>query len=149
RGSVRQHGYLGGKHGGGRRLRLEQPILLWDPGIAMAIAVVASVKNTPAIDGNTTGAIDTTGATLLVMHAAYYVAPSSVSDSYGNTWVSVIDETGSPHSQMWYVANPIVGPGHTFTISGIGLFQCMQAAAFSSVATTSPLDQFDGNSNPS
>jgi hypothetical protein len=115
----------------------------------MAIALVSNVRNTPAANGNTSGSIDTTGASLLVMHVSTYSQgpDPTVSDSKGNTWTALTAQdppVSEPRSQLFYVANPTVGSGHTFTVAGTGIFHVTCAAAFSGALTVSPFDQQNG-----
>lgn len=78
----------------------------------------------PSLDANavTTDAIDTTGATLLVVILSDHAGTSPVSDSKGNTWTALtaqaaVDVGGGIGGavRLHYVINPIVGTGHTFT----------------------------------
>jgi len=107
----------------------------------MAIALVASAfvinKTTGGGgSGGTTGSVNTTGATLLTATFGYYPS-GSVSDNMGNTWVQAVTINGFWQSNVFYVANPTVGSGHTFTLSGS--YCDAQFAAWSGTAT-SPLD---------
>lgn len=112
----------------------------------MAIALVSSVQGTPGQNGNTSSAIDTTGATLLVGCMTGYGIPDSISDSKGNTWTGLTNlSAGGIITRLWYVANPTVGSGHTFTSAGGNLYQAMHTAAFSGVLTVSPFDQENGS----
>jgi hypothetical protein len=95
--------------------------------------LIASVQATPGPNGGTTGAIDTTGAKLIVIHTASVVAVSGVSDSKGNTWVpkTVRSNVGlTRHSQQFYVLNPTAGAGHTFTVSGLNTYAVIEAVAY-------------------
>lgn len=110
----------------------------------MAYALVAQVK----ANGNdtfATGSIDTTGANLLVATFADTFAegsPPALTDSKSNTWVSGI--RSGPFGQctsVYYAWNPIVGTGHTFTLTGTDMFGSLQVEAFSGSDTTAnPLD---------
>lgn len=112
----------------------------------MAIALVSSVSAVNNPDTVTTGSIDTTGATLLVMGISMDSGGTpSVSDSKGNTWTALTASTsGSTRSVIYYVANPTVGTGHTFTNAGNQNYSTIYVAAFSGVITTSPFDQQNG-----
>lgn len=91
------------------------------------------------ISPSTTTGFDSTGATLLIIIAHYYVSPDpySFSDSYGNTWhqrtiygasedrahivlAYAYDKAGAPLS---------LGAGHTFTI-GAALYQSLTVTAW-------------------
>lgn len=99
-----------------------------------------------ATASGTSSAINTTGATLLVMSVADFSHDSTtdtISDSKGNTWVALTNRVASTiNGTIWYVANPTVGSGHTFTCAG-NYIGC-SVAAFSGVTTTSPFDQENG-----
>lgn len=113
----------------------------------MAIAHVASAKVAGA-SGGTTASIDTTGASLLTLVCGYGAVAISVSDSKGNTWTALTEHSsGATKSIVYYCANPTVGTGHTFTLTGASSASSMIASAWSGVATSSPLDQdvgYDG-----
>lgn len=95
--------------------------------------------------GGTSPAIDTTGASLLVIHLSDYSAAGAgvVSDSKGNTWVKDVESSqGASRSAIFHAANPAVGSGHTFTI--VASNSGAEVLAFSNVATASPLDLTHG-----
>lgn len=100
------------------------------------IALVATVK-ARNVSGGTTGAIDTTGANLIVVAISGFNAPTLV-DSKTNTWTGLTLQTGgnSSTSRLFYCVAPTVGSGHTFT-SAAGLYQTIVAFAFSG-ANASP-----------
>ena len=89
----------------------------------MSLLVTATASGaTP----RSTSGVDTTGAKLLVIVANVYGTNPTItaSDSKGNTWQSLTrrDSTGSSADKMYcrlfYCINPVVGSGHTFTVSG-------------------------------
>jgi len=104
----------------------------------MAITYVAGTTATPGASGGTTAAIDTTGATLLVVSVSYYgvgTAPT-VTDSKGNTWTALTMHGGTiPRHQLFYALTPTVGTGHTFTASGSGFYPAIIAQAYAGVGT--------------
>jgi len=111
---------------------------------------IAAGPHTFAVSSNgsaiTTSAIDTTGMTLLVMSVSYYQpnGPGTVSDSKGNTWVAAgtAGNTGEAGTALFYVKNPTVGTGHTFTAgTGVTTFPGLFVAAFSGTDTTANRDQ--------
>lgn len=119
----------------------------------MAITVVAQVTATGDAATATTAAIDTTGATLLVMMIAWQGSGGgsvSVSDSKGNTWTALRESgSGAVRTNLYYATNVAgkVGTGHTFTVTkggaasifpGIGIVACAGAHA------TAPADQTNG-----
>lgn len=87
--------------------------------------------------------IDTTGASLLVMAVGWQSGVAiTVTDSKGNTWYPLANQSQSPiQGQIYYAWNPTVGAGHTFTVSGTGAFAAFEVGAFAGVLTTSnPFD---------
>lgn len=107
-------------------------------------AVVAGLNATSV----TTAAIDTTGASLLVAMVHGHGGTFSISDSKSNTWTLAqsISVSGA-RSNLYYVANPTVGSGHTFTGGSSVGTSSLYAAAFSGVSTSSPIDINDSNSD--
>lgn len=111
----------------------------------MTIALVTQAK-AGGLNGATTSSVDTTGATLLVMAVAYNTGSITVSDSKSNTWTALTAQSnGSMYVRLYYAANPTVGAGHTFTVSGSGLAPGFVASAWSGVVTSSPFDQQVGS----
>lgn len=121
----------------------------------MTISRVAHTT-TSGLGDSTSGAINTTGATFLIAAVSFNTGGSiTVSDSKSNTWtaLSTIDPGAGAATRLYYVANPTVGSGHTFTVAG-GIAASMAVAAFSGVTTTSPLSagsdvgHFEGTGSP-
>jgi hypothetical protein len=79
------------------------------------VAHTGASSATPA----TTPAIDTTGATLIIIAAADDVAPS-VHDSAGNTWtpLTLWDQGTTMLLRLFYCVNPTTSTSHTFTAVG-------------------------------
>jgi hypothetical protein len=103
----------------------------------MAVALIAHAS----VANGTTSAIDTTGATLLVAWDGS-ATPSAPTDSKSNSWTGLGVSVGASgfggFAQAFYVANPTVGSGHTFTSTSS--FSGLSIAAFSGVTTSSPFD---------
>src|SRR6188474_1223549 len=111
----------------------------------MAIALVTNqiVASSGGADV-TTSAVDTTGATLLVIGLSLYTQLDNtfgVTDSKSNTWQVLTkyeaNESGTFAVNLFYCLSPIVGSGHTFsnvTSSG-AQYPVLAVAAFSGVAT--------------
>jgi hypothetical protein len=99
-------------------------------------AVVASTYGTSSDGGNTaaTSAIDTTGATLIVINLSGLANAATVSDSKTNTWtrLSFYNQGGSG-TNLYYALNPTVGSGHTFSVGSSAIFPALHVAAFSGV----------------
>lgn len=99
----------------------------------MAITHVATISAGLGVNGGTTGAFTTTGATLLVASVSCVGTNAiTLSDSKGNTWTALTRRTGpSTHShQIFYVASATVGAGHTVTVSGTGIYASVVVVAF-------------------
>lgn len=113
----------------------------------MSIALVTNTHATGGASGGTTPAVDTTGASLLVVVIGYDDGGTpAVSDSKGNTWTPLTaHDSGSVASRMYYAANPTVGSGHTFTVSGVATISSLCMAAFSGVLTVLPFDVQNGS----
>ncbi len=102
----------------------------------------------------TTSAIDTTGATFLVLSLAFY-APTvtvTISDSKSNTWTALTRRgAGTDVDILTYVCySPTVGSGHTFSLdsSPNGSFATMEVMAFSGI-TASAVNTSTGASTSS
>lgn len=98
----------------------------------------------------TSSAIDTTGASLLIINVANaFLFDPVLSDSKGNTWhfaLSLDDVSNNSQFNMAYAWNPTVGSGHTFTVDGALNFVSAEVIAFSGIRTSSdPLDQINTN----
>src|SRR6185436_2727550 len=85
----------------------------------------------------TSPAINTTGATLLVMMAADYAQASTSdtrSDSMGNTWTPLQNcAAGVNNLTAWYTLSPITNSAHVFQVKGS--YTSMAVMAFAGVAT--------------
>ncbi len=106
------------------------------PPIALVSHVAAGAAGMPS------AAIDTTGATLLVItQAAALAGGVTPTDSKGNTWTALTEYGGgSVSNQIFYCASPTVGTNHTFTPSGVSV--SIAVAAFSGTLNAVP----DGSS---
>lgn len=105
-------------------------------------------------NGGTSGAIDTSSASILVAHAASYKPGTlTFSDSKGNTWTKLTAKTANTFSksQIAYAFDHggsalVVGSGHTFTIATDTppTYCTFNAAAFSGSLTTDPINAQNG-----
>jgi hypothetical protein len=111
----------------------------------VAYARISKVSARSGDNNNvTTAGIDTTGAKLIVVAAAYSAA-ITLTDSNGNTWTALTAQQSATHaSRLYYCVNPVVGAGHTFTLSSTGGFPSLAVAAYSGAAS-SPFDQQNGS----
>jgi len=120
----------------------------------MTFALVVETRKTPTVGPGAgvvaSDAIDTTGATLLVVAITRYGAGSNattMSDSNSNTWVSLPVRkvsTGTIRHQLYYCIGGTVGPGHTFSFSSVSSYPMIRVMAFSG---TSPSYDVDTGTN--
>lgn len=85
----------------------------------------------------TTSAIDTTGATFLILAMASYTGAGAptVTDSKSNSWTALTARTiGGSRMQLFYSFPSSVGSGHTFSES-VNNYTGFAVAAFSGVTT--------------
>ncbi len=109
----------------------------------MANAYVIDAEAESGGNVATTGAVDTTGANLIILATSNDTGAAAVSDSKSNTWTPVANEVGvAPRVRLFYCFNPTTDAAHTFSNdpAGSGGFPAIAMAAFSG-AVTSPLDQ--------
>jgi hypothetical protein len=100
-----------------------------------------------------TTAVDTTGATFLVMSCSWFsdfgTLTATASDSKSNTWTGLTTyNIGGSSTRLFYVnsATPTVGAGHTFTCDGNNTFPVVAFIAASG-GVASPLDQQNGDAD--
>lgn len=126
------------------------PILASSASSAAGAALVSSNVQAVGANGGTTSAIDTTGANLIdvcVSHATGTTA--TLTDSKSNTYTLIRSDVASGEFILdhYYVYNPTVGSGHTFTIAtATGVKAVVSSFAFSNMAS-SPLDKTNGNND--
>ncbi len=93
-------------------------------GPGPVVSAVQGYYNSTFLTTHTTAAFDSTGGDLIVMcassHSGVTLTPS---DSFGNTWTPISGPTNASagafdlRTQLWYAKSPVVGPGHTITMS--------------------------------
>jgi hypothetical protein len=116
------------------------------------MSLVAHLGASLGVSGGTTGNIDTTGATLLVVCAISFNASSTptIADSNSNTWTQInqVNDGTAVLGTMWYVnsATPTVGAGHNFTLQGTSTFIAVMVLAFNN-SQTNPLVHNNSNSS--
>lgn len=95
----------------------------------------------------TTGAIDTTGANLLVAVVTGLGTLPVVTDSKSNTWTTVTAASGpgTLTTQIVYAKNPTVGAGHTFIFTGAATYPSGCVGAFHGADTSQNIDQHAAN----
>lgn len=89
-------------------------------------------------DTVTTAGVDTSGANLIVVYVAYAQGTTpAISDNQGNTlnYVALTERVAAAsfNGRLYYVMNPTVGAGHTFTATASSSFPSIFALAFSGV----------------
>jgi hypothetical protein len=122
----------------------------------MPIAHVASVSAVQGASGGTTGAFNTTGASLIVVSVPTYLPflQPTVSDNKGNTYVQLSSLTQSPslrHTLYYTVGSLTVGTGHTITVTPLGgtsIYNSVVAHAFSGVASYHSENNTIGTTSP-
>jgi hypothetical protein len=119
-----------------------QPVKAWG-----AYALVANVgAGSSSTTDVTTGAINTTGANLVVACVINYEPDSAtLADSKSNTWTPrTIQSSAATEVQLYYFAGGTVGTNHTFTATCSGTcYPVIVVAAFSGAHAT-PYDQENG-----
>ena len=112
-----------------------------------AISVVSHTTLTCNL-ANTTSAIDTTGASLLVVNvSAYGNGSPTITDSKGNTWHLLTSYVNGiiAYESIAYAWNPTVGTGHTFTFAAGSNYDEIIVTAFSGIQISAdPLDGQNG-----
>jgi hypothetical protein len=95
-------------------------------------SLIASINAGGDSSTVTSGAVDTTGADLIVAWAIGYLSVVSFTDSKGNTYtpLTLRADPGGINGKFWYCFGPIVGSGHTFSsgssfpVIGVLAFNC-------------------------
>jgi hypothetical protein len=115
----------------------------------MAFALVANTIAGGTSGSVTTSAIDTTGATLIVIGLAYDDSPSRVvvlTDNKGNEWKHIKSITqGATRSALFYTIPKSVGSGHTFSNINTNNFSSIAVQAFSGNPNYIVVDQVSSN----
>jgi len=92
--------------------------------------------------GGTTGAINSTGANLIVIAIAAYSHNDTPTDSKSNTYTGLTQQgSGTGFLRLYYCVAPTVGSGHTFSTTSD--YCTISAIAFSG-ASASPLGSQNG-----
>lgn len=102
----------------------------------MAVTFIASALKT-GVTQVSTPAINTTGASLIVVMTAAYQGPNTFSDSAGNTWTALTlynHPSTEATAQIFYCIAPTTSASHTFTQSAT-TYGTLFAMAFSGTGT--------------
>lgn len=111
------------------------------PSTAAALVATAQTLGSATFS---TSAIDTTGATLIVVNITGFSTIGNLSDSFGNTWIPLTARINVTYEeQLFYAENPTVGAGHIFTVN-LGSSGSIQVAAFSGPLTSGVFDKEGG-----
>jgi len=117
----------------------------------MAISLVASTVVAPGGAGGTTSAIDTTGATLLVISLAGFSGGvvATVTDNKGNTWIPTTPrQVGNALHRFYFALPAIVGTGHTFTVTGTTINAAIRVSAWAGVVSYQAERGLTGTASP-
>jgi len=116
-------------------------VLLFGTPSWAAIAALTHTAKAQVGSGVTSTAIDTTGATLLVVAAhSWAQSTSTVSDSKSNTWLP-LTAYGQNSTCGWvkiyyaYATSGKVGTGHTFTVTA-GAYNGITVSSYSGTSTS-------------
>lgn len=126
------------------------PITISDvppPPTGITYTGVHTAKSSSNGDDVTTNDLDTTGSKLLKVVIASEISSPTLTDSYGNTWTGQTARTlsGSFYEKGFFCANPLVGPGHTFTATATGHQPAIAVIGVPGVTISSPLDAQNGS----
>lgn len=113
--------------------------------LAIALLPGAAVTIGPSVSTATSGAIDTTGASLII--ACSFGLDSAFSDNQSNVWDTSITTqtlTGGLKLVCYFKASPTTNAAHTFTVTGTNKFYSAQIVALTGTHLTAPLDQQAG-----
>lgn len=98
-------------------------------------SLLASAKVANSSDAATTSSINTTGASLLVVHVSVYSVTGTIADSVGNTWTKLTSYGSDAKSTLYYCVAPTTSTTHTVTHTGIGSYRALEFMAFDGVGT--------------
>ena len=101
-----------------------------------------------AANAQTTSAINTTGADLIVISLGGNIGSSAApTDNKGNTWTALTYHSAVANygARLFYCESPTVGAGHTFSGPTASSFIPICVQAWSGSAASSPFDQQNGN----
>lgn len=119
-------------------------------GFAIVDGGAAHVATGGTADTVTSGAINSTGANLLIAVPAWYVGggTATVSDSKGNSWTPLTAYTdgAEPKVQIYYSVPTSVGSGHTAAVNGTGIYPSVAFYAFSGAHAT-PYDSHENGAS--
>lgn len=126
------------------------PVISPKTFVSIANVAASSANNSTVV----TGAIDTTGADLIVAIVGEYSvnAAAVLTDSKGNTWTALTSYQTSNQDKvtLWYSQPTTVGSGHTFTVTdAASTLPAIAVSAWSGSALIGVFDKQNGNTSPS
>lgn len=115
-------------------------ILLCVQGQAAITLLVHAVAGSTNTSTATTPAVDTTGASLIVVTIGIAAAQgNTLADSAGNTYTARTQKNGAAGgSRIWYVASPTTSATHTVTVTSV--VSSIEMTAWSGTLPSSPFD---------
>lgn len=106
-------------------------------------------------NGGTTPAINTVGASLIVIASAYFAAGNGpvFTDSLGNQYIAQFDRgdlaANGGEIIIATCVSPITGPAHTFSVAGLGIKSGLVVAAFNGTSGVLDVGISGGNASAS
>ena len=116
----------------------------------MPFSLISTVTASNTGDSITTGAIDTTGANLIVVSFFGAERWPTVTDSKGNVYtVSPARRNGADGIWVFFYHchSPTVGSGHTFTVASSAQYASVVVTAFSGAKATGAFRSESGNTS--
>lgn len=121
-----------------------QPI--WIPAPSAGGFTLLQSPTLTGVIGGTTSVVDTSGCNLIVVAVSNFNDSIALSDSKGNSYTGLtLQNQNGRSTQIFYCAAPVVGSGHTFTLSG-GNYYGAQAYCLSG-GHASPYHSENGQAN--
>lgn len=112
------------------------------------IVFVGQINAGGNVTGVTTGNLNSTGSSLIIIAISYYngTTPNpTVSDNQSNTWTALTGQTtgGAPTTRLYYCYSPVTNATHTFSVSGADVYASINVLAFS--GTSGGFDNQNGS----
>lgn len=110
-----------------------------------AIALVNTALPVGGANSATTSAVSMSGSTLFAAVTVCLSSGAVVTDSSGNSWTAATDWNANIHAVTFWSVSPITSGSQTFTVTLTGGLCTIGVYGFSGTATSTPLDQQNGN----
>lgn len=114
------------------------------------IKIIGNTSAAGTANTVTTSSLDTTGANLVIVACSYQVSSgASLTDNKSNTWTALTESAYSANVavKLYYCINPVVGSGHTFTLSGTTVYPSIGVLALSGMLNANVFDVENGANN--